>query len=394
MTVPRSQREQPQPLGWQHQPLGWHWEWVRPEPLQFHRLQLSLPNYRWWRPLLTLLLAVVYYLVLSVLLFVVYGIAMFANSRSGLAGLEGLDTSRVTDPMTLSLLLVSVILMAPAVLLACLSTGLRPWRHMLSVTSRIRWRWMLWCVMPAVVTFVGTQLLVSVLTIIASLTTGGISDHEASELSSTQGWVGWPTYVVLLGMIIVLVPLQAATEEIVFRGLILQTVGGWVRRPWLAAIPSVLLFTAGHGYGFWGQLSIVVFAVTTVWLTIRTGGLEASIALHVVNNVLLFVVQATGITGDDTLEGSADTPIVLFQEVILCGSFLCWVLIAARRRRIDNTFHPAPHPVPVWHGVQPMFAVQPGFAAQPTDDTVSIRTLQPSTDGDDEQHPPMQRTQK
>nr|WP_269453631.1 CPBP family intramembrane glutamic endopeptidase [Pseudoclavibacter sp. 13-3] len=238
-------------------------------------------------------------------------------------------------------------------------------------------------------------------TIIGSLTAGaltdgsagGLGDGTASAQPSTHGWVGWPAYAVLFCMIVVLVPLQAATEELVFRGLILQTVGGWLRQPWLAAIPSIVLFTAGHGYGFWGQLSIVVFAVTTVWLAIRTGGLEASVALHVINNALLFLVQATGITGDDTLEGSVDSPIVLLQEVILCSSYLCWVLFAARRRRIDNTYHPPARPVPVWHGFELSGTASSAPEAAATRDTVPIRTVQPSAD-DSQSHPPMQRTQK
>ena len=42
------------------------------------------------------------------------------------------------------------------------------------------------------------------------------------------------------------------------------------------------MFAALHGWGTpWGFADLVVFGVVAGWLTVRTGGLEAAIALHV-----------------------------------------------------------------------------------------------------------------
>jgi uncharacterized protein len=330
------------------QPLGWHWEWVRPEPLEFHRLQRTLPRYRWWRPLLTVGLATVLYVVFTIIVFAVLGavIALRTSTTGLLAWADALTTMQVTDPMTLAVLLGSVILMAPAVLLAMLITGMRPWRHVLSVEFRLRRRWLLWCLWPAVAVFVGTQALFTAFDAVGALVAGDVA--VTTSATTASGWVGWPVYGVSVVVILLLVPLQAATEEFVFRGLLLQTMGGWVRPAWVAAIPSIVLFTMGHGYGWWGQASIIVFAITTVVLAVRTGGLEAGIALHVVNNLISFLVSATGLTGDDTVSGGADSPVLLFQELVLCGAYLWWVCAAAARRRLPNRYNPAAAPVPVW----------------------------------------------
>ena len=52
------------------------------------------------------------------------------------------------------------------------------------------------------------------------------------------------------------------------------------------------MFGLAHGLAIQGFLAITVFGVVAAWLTIRTGGLEAAIALHVVNNVSMFLFDA------------------------------------------------------------------------------------------------------
>lgn len=58
---------------------------------------------------------------------------------------------------------------------------------------------------------------------------------------------------------------------------------------------SLPLFVLGHNYDAWGLASVGVFAAVTTWLTWRTDGLEAAVALHAVNNMLVFTLAAFGI---------------------------------------------------------------------------------------------------
>jgi membrane protease YdiL (CAAX protease family) len=119
-----------------------------------------------------------------------------------------------------------------------------------------------------------------------------------------------------------------------FRGWLLQAVGSFTaegRRlgrvfgtPWPAIILSSLPFVAGHAYTDWGLLDIGAFAVVTAWITVRTGGLEAGIALHVVNNMVGMALSAT--EGDLSLtQGSVPLPEVLGDVVPLL--LWAWVIV-------------------------------------------------------------------
>ena len=87
-------------------------------------------------------------------------------------------------------------------------------------------------------------------------------------------------------------PFQAAGEEYVFRGYLLQAIGSLVDRAWwkwVAIVVTALLFawrTACRTSPLF--FDRFMFGVIAGWLAIRTGGLEAGIALHVLNNYLAF----------------------------------------------------------------------------------------------------------
>ena len=92
-------------------------------------------------------------------------------------------------------------------------------------------------------------------------------------------------------MILLLTPLQAAGEEYCFRGYLTQAFGGPAsgRRASAVLVPA-LLFGLAHGIGqsppvFFDRFA---FGLVAGILVIRTGGLEAGIAMHVLNNLLAF----------------------------------------------------------------------------------------------------------
>ena len=91
---------------------------------------------------------------------------------------------------------------------------------------------------------------------------------------------------------VVVVPLQAASEELVFRAALPQLVGTWLRSPWLAYALPIPVFVALHGYNWIGLIDIVCFSVFASYLTWRTNGLEAAIVLHATGNISVFAAQA------------------------------------------------------------------------------------------------------
>ncbi len=89
---------------------------------------------------------------------------------------------------------------------------------------------------------------------------------------------------------LILTPLQAAGEEFAFRGYLMQAFGGVFGSRVVAVLLSSLLFALAHGIG--QDLPIFVdrfaFGLVAGALVILTGGLEAGIAMHVLNNFLAF----------------------------------------------------------------------------------------------------------
>jgi membrane protease YdiL (CAAX protease family) len=109
---------------------------------------------------------------------------------------------------------------------------------------------------------------------------------------SGPGWgpiLGYGTY---LGVILITVPLQALGEEILFRGYLMQLFGAIVRNEWFAILGTSLVFALFHGsqnpWLFGSRFLFGVIAGVLVW---RTGGLEAAVAIHLVNNLIVFAMS-------------------------------------------------------------------------------------------------------
>nr|WP_267918769.1 CPBP family intramembrane glutamic endopeptidase [Microbacterium resistens] len=128
--------------------------------------------------------------------------------------------------------------------------------------------------------------------------------------------------------------MQAAAEEYVFRGYLMQLVGRWLKHPAFAVLIPVPLFVLGHTYDVWGSLGVGIFAVLMAWITWRTGGLEAAIALHAVTNLNAMIIPALGIS-----EATATTvnPVDLLWTLLLDGVFTVLALLWAKRTRLTNT---------------------------------------------------------
>ena len=104
-------------------------------------------------------------------------------------------------------------------------------------------------------------------------------------------WALW-IVPVLLGVM-----MQATSEELLFRGYILQQFAVWSRNPLVWAVVPALVFTALHydagmeaGMRWRVLVHILTFGLITALLVWRTGGLGAAIGLHVMNNIIAISV--------------------------------------------------------------------------------------------------------
>ncbi|MGB4134975.1 MAG: CPBP family intramembrane glutamic endopeptidase [Microbacterium sp.] len=273
------------------------------EAVPFHRLNIARGRPpRWWRPLLTALLAFGFYIAGVVLFAIPLGIAaavdpVIAERIMSMADAANVD---MTDPLTFTVAMGSIILMLPALLFASRIVAGRGVGLLSSVAGRLRWGWLLRSLAASAAVFVlANGLLMAI----------AAAQGEPLIVAESQPW--W-----MLVMVLLLVPVQCAAEEYVFRGFLMQTIGSWLRHPAFAILLPLPFFVFGHLYDVWGLLSVATFALAAGWLTWRTGGLEAGIALHIVNNLSVFVLAAFGLADANADGGGA---LDLLFSVLIIG---------------------------------------------------------------------------
>lgn len=293
---------------------------------EFHRLGRLDPRYRWWRPLLVAVLAFGLYLVFA--LAVVAGVELaaalvlpeddYADYRSQLAG----GNVVLTNPFALLAVLGGVAVMLPALVLARLILRAGPLGLLSSVAGHIRWRW-LWIAMLPAVGYILLQFLL-----------GFVIAPAVDDAPLGEPTVPLAIYLVSLAIILLLVPVQATAEEYVFRGFVLQMLGGWVRWPALVIVLSTIPFVLGHLYNWWGLAEVLAFALVGAWLTIRTGGLEAVIGVHVLTNISVLSITALGFSGIEAADG---TPLATAITVVLLPLYAAVVVALFTRSGLSRT---------------------------------------------------------
>jgi uncharacterized protein len=280
------------------------------EPQSFLRAMRSR-DWAWWRPALGLLLLSVVYAVAAVVVVVV---SLLTGVGPDLALLD------LVDPVVLLVTNLSLIVAIPTVWLAwAVAHGMRPgWSS--SVLARLRWRLMPRLVLLALATL-GVGIGLSVL----------LGAASGDEFTGPVPDLGWLLLVVLLTT-----PLQSAAEEYLFRGYLSQAIAGWIRAPRAGAVVAAVLtaavFSAAHAppdfLTFLDRFVFGLAASAVVWLT---GGLEAAIVLHAVNNVIVFILA--GSLGEGVVTESvpdAGAALFVLLSVVSMGAY---VAVVARSRR-------------------------------------------------------------
>ncbi|MFI8966921.1 lysostaphin resistance A-like protein [Streptomyces sp. NPDC053493] len=231
----------------------------------------------------------------------------------------------LADPLADEALgLLSLAVGIPAVMLGVRWCGSRPAGTLLSVTGRLRWHWLGLC----------SGLAFAVM----ALNMGGLAlwDWLANGDEIFTGEAPGPGRLVAgLTVFLVIVPFQAAAEELVFRGWVPQFFGGFLSSPWPGVVVGSVLFALAHGFGGWsGFLLLLYSALWWGWLVERTGGLEAVIAVHTANNLLAYgIALALGQLADTGT--AADAPWqALLAELVTAPAYCLLVARLAKKRGI------------------------------------------------------------
>ncbi|MBE0679344.1 MAG: CPBP family intramembrane metalloprotease [Bacteroidales bacterium] len=118
------------------------------------------------------------------------------------------------------------------------------------------------------------------------------SDPGTYTLNNTTG-----TLLILAALSVSLIPFQAAFEEILFRGYLMQGFAVLARNRWVPIVVTSLLFGLMHSlnpevkeYGFLTMIpQYVFFGLVFAVLTMLDDGIELAIGAHAANNVFLSI---------------------------------------------------------------------------------------------------------
>ncbi|KWX01071.1 Abortive infection protein [Carbonactinospora thermoautotrophica] len=303
-TPPRDQRR-----------AGW---FASPPPGASYAQLARTSRHRWWRPIVGTLVVVVAWLLGAGLLMVV-----LARTASPEAGFDP-DTLWPKNPTwALALSLATIAVALPAIWLAAIWVQRRRPGTLSSVAGRLRWRWLAHCLGPALV-----ALLIA-FTVYLALVPG--------EMRGVLTWnTTWTAFLTTAAVIVLLVPFQAAAEEYLTRGWLVQAAGAYLRTPWVGILLSAVVFAALHlPPNGWTWLAHGSLGVLLAWLTVRTGGLEAAIAYHTVNNLVVLLLEATAGPIDLSTVRAADWRSVV-AELVGYAVFAWLVVRSARRHRVAS----------------------------------------------------------
>lgn len=302
----------------------------------YHRLARETPAYAWWKLPVAGVIGVIGYLITSVVFIVAVMTGLYAVGRDGDKITDRWESAssqvELMHPGYFAMTMILIASMLPVILLAVLVTGPRPIGYLTSVEGRMRWAWLGHTTLLASMVFGGG--------LAALIGLSAVFDDGSVDSPSMSGRV-----LILLVLTFALTPFQAAAEEYVFRGYILQLVGSWTRFAWIPIVISVPVFASGHEYNIWGLIDVGLFGLLAAYLVVRTGGLEAGIAAHTANNVSIGIFEALGMI--DTSEGGG--PLDLVPSVVMNLLFLWLVERSLKRRTIARMRPPIAPPLqPVW----------------------------------------------
>jgi uncharacterized protein len=328
----------PQQPGYPPATGGWAQQALLPsfphsEPRPYHQM-LRTWTYAWWKPVLGMLVSLLaMLLVMPLVLMPVLAIGVWLQGGPFWESFEEAATLQTVDPaalLYLNLVLGSMILVTWFVIRFI--HRMRP-RWLTSVVPKMRWRFLFIC------------LGIAVLALVASVLVGMVvpGDDAGGDFGPVNDFTRTTAAIAIV--VILTTPFQAAGEEYLFRGYLLQAFGSLFRHPrisaWTAILVTSLLFAAAHGgQNFPLFFDRFMFGLIAGWLVIRTGGLEAGIALHILNNFLAYGIAVTFGDLTETLTVSEvswwNVPVTLTQSAI----YALVVALTARRMGLQTRTRP------------------------------------------------------
>jgi len=272
------------------------------------------PRWQVWRSIVALVLFIIFWLAETTL---IVGIVMAASGEEMILG-EQVDLELKMTPAMFLANNISLALMIPiAMLVSLILFDQRP-KWISSVVGGIRWGWLGRCLGVLAVIWAIYNLVIWLL------------DPSVYDGMQMRPYTWFMIFTVLLTQ-----PLQAAGEEYGFRGVINRAGAslvqpdfkfGRVPAGWLiGGILSSAMFMVVHGAADpWLNLFYFCFGFVACFMTWRTGGLEAAVAMHIVNNMLAMIPLPFVDFSDmfDRSQGQGDWTVLIGIAVCVIGAFV------------------------------------------------------------------------
>ena len=100
----------------------------------------------------------------------------------------------------------------------------------------------------------------------------------------------------------------------------MQTFGSWFKLPLIGFIAQIIIFRLAHDYDLSGTIQVIVVSMCFGIVTYVTHGLEASSAMHMINNMTNLYLDGFCIENSLTYN-------VVFGTVIVCAINIVYTII-------------------------------------------------------------------
>jgi uncharacterized protein len=143
--------------------------------------------------------------------------------------------------------------------------------------------------------------------------------------------------IILSAVSVLFIPFQAAFEEVLFRGYLMQGFAALVRKRWFPLIMTSILFGLMHAFnpevkefGFFTMMpQYIVFGLIFGIITIIDDGIEAAMGAHTANNIFLCIMvtnQSSALQTTALYEQYKIHPWTEFAALILSGIIFILIL--------------------------------------------------------------------
>jgi membrane protease YdiL (CAAX protease family) len=146
------------------------------------------------------------------------------------------------------------------------------------------------------------------------------------------------TSLIMLSVVsLLLIPFQAAFEEVLFRGYLMQGFATMVRNRWFPLVMTSIFFGLMHAfnpevkeYGFLTMIpQYILFGLIFGIITILDDGIEAALGAHAANNIFLCIMvtnESSALQTPALFEQHNISPWTEFAGLLICGIIFVFIL--------------------------------------------------------------------